>query len=101
MSHTPGPWFVEQTDGIYVCHSGTVCPVTTVAEVGLYYGEKVALANAQLAAASPTLLKELAHLVRLLEPELEAGRLQVPGLATLNGAKAAISKATDVQGGER
>ena len=39
------------------------------------------------------LYRELQHLVRLLGPELEAGRLQVPGLATLNGANAALAAA--------
>lgn len=38
-------------------------------------------------------LKELKHLVRLLEPMEEAGTLNVPGLATLNGARRAISEA--------
>jgi hypothetical protein len=45
-------------------------------------------------AASPDLLHELAQLVRLLEPLEEAGSLNVPGLATLNGARAALEKAT-------
>ncbi len=44
-------------------------------------------------ATAPLLLKELKHLVRLLEPLEQAGTLQVPGLATLNGARAAIEKA--------
>jgi hypothetical protein len=43
--------------------------------------------------ALPELLHELAHLVRLLETPINDGRVSVPGLATLNAAKAAISKA--------
>jgi hypothetical protein len=41
------------------------------------------------------LLKELQHLVRLLEPLEKDGGLDIPGLATLNGARAAIKKATE------
>lgn len=39
-------------------------------------------------------IRELAHLVALLEPLERDGRLNVPGMATLNGARAAIAKAT-------
>lgn len=52
------------------------------------------LEDAQLISAAPDLLKELSHLVSHLEPLEKDGGLQVPGLATLNGARAAISKAT-------
>jgi hypothetical protein len=38
------------------------------------------------------LVRELTHLVRLLEPLEKEGGLQVPGLATLNGARAVLSK---------
>ena len=44
--------------------------------------------------AAPSLLRELKHLVCLLEPLERDGRLNVPGLATLNGARAAIAKAS-------
>jgi hypothetical protein len=50
-------------------------------------------ANARLIAAAPELLAELRHLVRLMEPLEQDGSLHVPGLATLNGARAAIAKA--------
>ena len=43
--------------------------------------------------AAPDLLAELKHLVGLLEPLEMGGLLNVPGLATLNGARAAIAKA--------
>ncbi len=46
-----------------------------------------------LFAAAPKLLKELKHLVRYLEPLERDGGLNVPGLATLNGARAAIAEA--------
>lgn len=49
--------------------------------------------DAHLLAAAPDLYRELAHLVNLLEPLEEAGLLAVPGLATLNGARAALAKA--------
>lgn len=54
-------------------------------------------ANARLIAAAPELFKELQHLVDLLEPLEREGGLQVPGLATLNGARAAIAKATGTE----
>ncbi len=47
--------------------------------------------DAKLIAAAPELLKELQHLVALLEPMERAGTLNVPGLATLNGARKAIA----------
>jgi hypothetical protein len=47
----------------------------------------------QLMAAAPDLYRELQHLVRLLETYEESGDLNVYGLATLNGARAALSRA--------
>jgi len=44
-----------------------------------------------LATMAPKLLKELKHLVLLMEP-VEAGQLNIPGLATLNGARAVIAE---------
>lgn len=38
------------------------------------------------------LARELGHLARLLEPQEADGSLSVPGLATLNGARAALAK---------
>lgn len=62
--------------------------------VAIVYGanDAAANANAKLIAAAPELLKELRHLVNLLSPYID--QMSVPGLATLNGAKAAITKAT-------
>jgi hypothetical protein len=50
-----------------------------------------------LLAAAPDLLRELEHLVMLLEPLEQNGGLNVPGLATLNAARNAIAKATGGQ----
>lgn len=50
-------------------------------------------ALAPLIAAAPRLYRELAHLVRLLESLEKDGGLEVPGLATLNGARMALRKA--------
>jgi hypothetical protein len=44
--------------------------------------------NARLIAAAPLLYRELKHLVDLLEPVIDT--VNVPGLATLNGARAAL-----------
>ena len=55
--------------------------------------ERKAEEAARLVAAAPELLKELTHLYRCLRPWIDAGR-SVPGIATLNGAEAAIAKAT-------
>jgi hypothetical protein len=45
------------------------------------------------ALAAPALFRELRHLVLLLEPLERDGRLDVPGLATLNGARKALDEA--------
>ena len=93
--HTPAPWKVAPTNGgdLAVCadRGRAEFPVATLPP---FIKRPINDANARLIAAAPDLLKELQHLVRLLEPELEAGRLQVPGLATFNGAKAAIARAS-------
>lgn len=49
-------------------------------------------ANGKLIAGSKNVLRELIHLVRLLEPLEKDGSLNVPGLATLNGARKAIEE---------
>lgn len=46
-----------------------------------------------LIAAAPDLYKQLAHLVRLIEPLERDGSLNIPGLATLNAARKALAKA--------
>jgi len=54
---------------------------------------------ARFFAAAPTLYHELRHLVRLLEPLERDGGLDVPGLATLNGARRAL-KMAEGKGGD-
>ncbi|WP_428383651.1 hypothetical protein [Nevskia ramosa] len=66
-------------------------PITEIA-----VGIDPALHNA-LREAHACLLRELKHLVGLLEPMEQAGTLDVPGLATLNGARKAIETAEAVQ----
>lgn len=97
---TPGPWTVG---GGYPKTVYAKCVPIATAHDGKHYdwleganflGEQVAQANARLIAAAPDLLRELKHLALLLEPALNNGRVQVPGLATLNGAWLAIAKAT-------
>lgn len=55
----------------------------------------------RLHAVNAELLRELQHLVRLVEPCINDGRASIPGLATFNGAKAAIAKATGEQHGNQ
>lgn len=100
--HTEGPWRVQQ----YSWQRGNVsvfapkfgrapygaCVAYTPCSDGVG-GADGALANAHLIAAAPELLRELEHLVRLVEPCIQDGRASIPGLATFNGAKAAIAKA--------
>jgi len=47
--------------------------------------------------AHDDLVRQLSHLVRHLEPLERSGGLNVPGLATLNGARAALAKANGEQ----
>jgi hypothetical protein len=54
-------------------------------------------ANARLIAAAPCLYRELERLVSLMEPLEREGSLNIPGLATLNGARAVLQKATEGQ----
>lgn len=49
--------------------------------------------EAMLISAAPDMARELRHLPQLLEPLEQSGALDVPGLATLNGARAALRKA--------
>lgn len=98
--HTPGPWVAygyevhdreaeHGEDGVRI--GNTPNAICTVHYIPAAVDPR--MANARLIAAAPTLLKELQHLVRLLTPLEIAGTLNVPGLATLNGARAAIAQA--------
>ena len=94
MAHTKGPWktssstlvFAEEPEGVSI-----ICNTLPILyDSGMTLSK--ATANARLIAAAPELLKELKILVAIIEPCLESG-LNIPGLATLNAAKAIISKA--------
>ena len=73
-------WLVQYNDGEYE------------GETAICVGEH-AKANAHLYASATELLAELKHLVALLGLMELASTLNVPGLATLNGAREAIAKA--------
>lgn len=92
-AHTPGPWelLIDKKNKTAMVSAGGRMAIDCD---GSGDGFAQVCANARLIAAAPDLLKELDHLVRLLEP-LEQS-LNVPGLATLNGARAAIARASHV-----
>ncbi len=99
---TPGPWIARQfptaayarpqwwvldsipdQDGKVIANAIAVATATN----------PDAEANARLIAACPDLYRELAYLVSMIEPLEREGRIQIPGIATLNGARAALAKA--------
>lgn len=98
---TPGPWRIGTANGynasnIYtddgengICQMYGIALHRTVNEVQSDPG----MANARLIAAAPDLYRELAYLVSMIEPLEREGRIQIPGIATLNGARAALAKA--------
>lgn len=99
-AHTPGPWgvFSYRPWSVFGDAGGVqVASCRWIDDTGQFAHEcapdEAAQANARLIVAAPDLLAELAHLVRLLEPLEESGALNVPGLASLNGARLAIAKA--------
>lgn len=91
--HDGGKFGLYGDDGPTVCEEngdGTCQPLfQLIGPAGVDGCKRVAF----LAAAAPELLRELKHLVLLLEPHEADGSLAVPGLATLNGARAVIYKA--------
>lgn len=94
--HTPGPWELEDDGGIRAGCGGCVAFVQPHGNVNTIHreGESFSSADGRLIAAAPDLYRELKHLVRLLEPLEHVTGLEVPGLATLNGARLALAKAT-------
>lgn len=91
--HTPGPWGLQESpDGGMILIRGN--DADRMKRHPQTHLQIVPVDDAKLIAAAPELLDELQHLVRLLEPLEADGSLNVPGLATLNGARAAIRKAT-------
>lgn len=82
MSNTPGPW---KWVGFYLEGPSAEEVIS---------GDEVIVSNhddARLIASAPELLHELKTLVMLISPYESEGR--IPGLATLNAARAAIAKA--------
>lgn len=100
--HTAGPWKIlpEEAGRNYIRVRGTrlgetykIANVVTPNWEGFPDAElEEARANARLIAAAPMLLAELKHLARLVGAALENG-VTIPGLATVNGADAAIALA--------
>lgn len=88
---TAGPWRTQATGWVVaVCGNPPGCVVWADSDAP---SVETIRANVSLIAAAPDLYAELAHLVGLLEPLEASGALNVPGLATLNGARLALSKA--------
>ncbi len=92
MSHTPGPWKVD-AGGFPILIEGPQGEYVASIEAATAEGDEQGQINAALIAAAPELFKELERLVRLMEPREVAGCLNIPGLATLNGPRAALAKA--------
>jgi len=96
---TPGPWRIEWSEQEEYFAIRLADPQLDYATIALVDGPfdttptAETQANAWLIAAAPELLYELQHLVRLMEPLERTVGLGVPGLATLNAARAAIAKA--------
>jgi hypothetical protein len=101
--HTPGPWPVRVYDQDesgtpwrYVSFDGgpklLTDPIRGWPEN--HPDREIAVADARLIAAAPNIYRELAHLVRRLEPLEQGGGLNVAGIATLNGARAALAAVT-------
>lgn len=90
--HTPGPWQYQATNSAQAIVAADGEVIICDAPFGAYVSMEQE--DWDLIAAAPDLLKELQHLVGLLDQAIGDGRISVPGLATLNGAKAAIAKAT-------
>jgi hypothetical protein len=94
---TPGEWFVdaEQPSGALrriraKADGEPIADVFALDRGHIDHDQEEAGASARLIAAAPDLYRELVHLVRLLDP-MEA-TLDVPGMATLNGARAVIGR---------
>ena len=96
MSHTPGPWKIEEfSKGSYLVtarNAGT-------AKEGLVAQHVPGIANARLIAAAPELLEVIREAVDSAEREMAKGRKASPGLATwLEKARAALAKARADEG---
>lgn len=97
-AHVPGPWrFVNGNLPRVVVGQGCVASVHKIGSFSGRHKPETITANGYLLAAAPELYDELLHLVRLMEPLEDRGQLDIPGLATLNGARAALAKARGEQ----
>ena len=107
VKHTTGPWIVreeKQTNKIkFVIESeATTIGCAWGSTNSMVYdipGVQTGEANARLIAAAPTQHKEMLRFLPILEraesdPELWARITEGLGIATLNGYRAAIAKAT-------
>lgn len=98
--HTPGPWVVndEMSRAHHRYEGGTRVVSSAEGDIAIcettrgWEDPGTSPANAHLIAAAPDLYRQLAHLVHLIEP-LERDGHNIPGLATLNAARAALAKA--------
>jgi len=99
--HQPGPWTKGKRGEVMDGNGENV--VVAVGGLRIATGDNsrdaTPVANGNLVLAAPTLYHELRHLVRLLEPLERDGGLDVPGLATLNGARRAL-KMAEGEGGD-
>ena len=107
--HTPGPWHLEDSDGIIENAQGVAVADIAPRVAGPIPSEAEAAANGALIAAAPAMLAALQALLPLAEAEREAcaspsteGEEQ--WLATIDGrlsaARAAIAAATGTPTGE-
>lgn len=98
METPVGKWWTDEQPRCDAVHSIPYISVYgDLGEIARVHGNGKghSIKRARIVAASEDLYKELRHLVNLLEPLELSGRLQVPGLATLNGARQALKKADD------
>lgn len=97
-THTPGPWRVEENEYHFTIDDGSL-EGFFIARISKVW--RNALPNTRLIAAAPTMRQEMERYLPVLEwletmPEIWQRATQGTGIATLNGYKAAITKA---QGG--
>jgi hypothetical protein len=99
--HTPAPWHVEQLGDAFIIETpGGIsgCPYAHLARVHMMT-TGVGKHNARLIAAAPLLLSEMLRYLPVLESLEKMATDWVPhtrgtGIATLNGYRNAIAKAT-------
>lgn len=102
--HTPGPWKIDwNISRLDIFSADAATLVSTLRRSALSSGiDETAKANARLIAAAPTQHAEMLRYLPVLEraeadSELWARLTDGLGIATLNGYRAAIAKATGEQ----